>query len=193
MKTVTTPPEAKVNPGSGSLDRHVRVCSCGNPLAPWPKATVCVECNRERSRMVYAKSKSKQNARRAEWYRKNIERARGYARARRKENPKPKKTRNICPCGADARFRVLCPKCRSRSPERKNYAQTYREAHRPEAAARCVAYRRQENPPDYYIKHLLTSYGTILKPSDIPQPLVEIKREQLKIKRLCKKSRTSTN
>lgn len=60
-----------------------------------------------------------------------------------------------------------------------------------EIRRKCLRRSRME-ADDRYIKGLLSSKSN-LKPSDIPQPLVELKREQLKLKRLCKKSRTSTN
>ncbi|MFZ4597806.1 MAG: hypothetical protein ACOYNN_04100 [Terrimicrobiaceae bacterium] len=50
----------------------------------------------------------------------------------------------------------------------------------------------RERLSDTYVKEQLARYS-ILRPSEIPQPLVELKREHLKLKRLCKKSRTSAN
>lgn len=168
--------------GGHYVDRLVRVCSCGNPLAPWEKATVCVECNRVNGKKQYEKNKARQNARRAEWYRKNPERSRAYAHSRPKVNRYQKKPRNKCRCGRDAAFSEKCKRC---------YRAEYRLTHKEKA--RASQRRSRASLPNYYIRHLLTSYGTTLKPSDIPQPLVELKREQLKLKKLCKKSRTSTS
>jgi len=50
----------------------------------------------------------------------------------------------------------------------------------------------REGLSDTYVKEQLARYS-ILRPSEIPQPLVALKREHLKLKRLCKKSRTSAN
>lgn len=157
-------------------------CSCGQPLAPWAKATACVDCNRARCRKTYAVSKKKQNARRAEWYRENVDRARAYARSRPKINRYQKKDRKKCACGKDSKFSEKCKQC---------YKIEYRAQH----VETVNAQQRKSRAllPDYYIRHLLTSYKTILTPAEIPQPLVALKREQLKIKKLCRKSQTSTN
>lgn len=45
---------------------------------------------------------------------------------------------------------------------------------------------------DYYVRTKL-SRGTEVKRADWPKPLVKLKQAQLKVTRLCRKSRTTTN
>lgn len=165
-----------------------RLCACGNPVAPWISKT-CVECNKAASKKHYQKTKVRQNARRAEWYRKNTERAREYARTRRRENPPPRKPRNVCPCGNDAAFSEKCVKCRREDPQHKAYKKAYRK--KVQARINAYAQKRRAEVPAWYARTLLTSYRTNLKPSELPEPLVQLYRANLFLKRLCKLQKTS--
>ena len=206
-----------------------RLCACGNPVAPWISNT-CVECNKAASKKHYQKSKAKQNARRAEWYRKNIERARAYAHSRPKVNRYKKKPHNTCACGRDAVFSMECKSCRAAKRRLlatkprinkncrvcgteiswksrtslcsyhyiRDYCKSQREAinkqrkqRYPEVKEKLkqVLKKKRDEWNDGYVRSVLTRRST-LSAKDIPQPLVELKREQIKLIRLCRTSQT---
>lgn len=171
-----------------SEESSIRSCACGNPIAPWGGG-YCRECNKAASKRNYQKTKARQNARRAEWYRKNIERAREYARAQRAANPPPKKQRNTCACGNDAAFSEKCVQCRREDPRYKARQQAYRK--RMQAKINSYARERRKDIPMWYARSLLTSYRTTLRPSELPEPLVQLYRANLFLKRLCKLQKTS--
>ena len=163
-------------------------CACGNPIAPWG-GNYCRECNKAASKRNYQKTKARQNSRRAEWYRKNVERAREYAQVRRAANPPPRKPRNICECGNDAAFSERCVKCRRKDQRHKDYTKDYRKKERSKINA--YARMRRADVPGWYARTLLTSYRTNLKPSEVPEPLVQLFRANLLLKRLCISLKTS--
>ena len=215
-----------------SNDSNPRSCACGNPIAPWG-GTCCRECNRAASKRHYQKTKARQNARRAEWHRKNIERARAYARSRPKVNRYKKKNHNTCACGRDAVFSVECKSCRAAKRRRlaanprinktcrvcgteiswksrtslcsshymRDYSKSRREVINKQRKLRYPEVKEKHNQAlkkkrdelkDGYVRSVLARRST-LSTRDIPQPLVELKREQIKLIRLCRTSQTSTN
>ena len=77
----------------------------------------------------------------------------------------------------------------------RTIAQRHYKKHKAKRMAlhRAIESRSRTELRDSYIKKQLTQGSQVLRHSDIPEQLVATKRIQLKIKRLCKTSRTSKN
>lgn len=74
------------------------------------------------------------------------------------------------------------------------YNRRYYRKNRKERIAFSVSWERKgrEIISDSYVRELLCEYRTTLRPRDIPQSLVEAKREQLRLKREIRKCRSRT-
>ena len=70
-----------------------------------------------------------------------------------------------------------------------NKLKKYREENREQIRERDRKYnqKQRDNLTDVYIKNMLTG-GNNLKPEDIPQELIEAKRQHLKLKRITKET-----
>jgi predicted nucleic acid-binding Zn ribbon protein len=130
------------------------------------------ENERNRSRMMKYRAENPQVW--AEYYKKNKERLLANNRKYREDNA--------------GRIKARKQAYREKNKENiKNYNQKYRESHRHELkamhkenVARMVA---EISTP--YVKHLICSHSTLTR-KDIPQSLIDAKREHLKIKRFLK-------
>lgn len=60
-----------------------------------------------------------------------------------------------------------------------------------QAKINSYARERRKDIPMWYARSLLTSYRTTLRPSELPEPLVQLYRANLFLKRLCKLQKTS--
>ena len=145
---------------------------------------ICAFCNAFNCRRYYQENREKENHRRLQWWRQHKEQENLKRRGQWKRYYNyEKKERQFCKiCGEPSNFTPKCRKC---------WQQEYRTKNR----VKLNNYQREHirELPDYYIAQQLTSYKTTLTPKDIPKPLIELKRAQLKLRKLCLKSTTSTN
>ena len=82
----------------------------------------------------------------------------------------------------------LCDVCLSKSINKpKEYSAKYRKAHKDHYNKLGKQYRDQLS--DSYVRRVIVDKSDILKPEDIPQIMVEAKRNSIKIKRLIKEDK----
>jgi len=82
----------------------------------------------------------------------------------------------------------LCEICLKKSINKpKIYAAKYRKAHRNHYNKLGKEYRDQLS--DSYIRRLIVDKSTILEPSDIPQVMVDAKRNAIKLKRFIRENK----
>lgn len=135
----------------------------------------CKACDIEKSKSYYAANKSKSTARNAAYYHANS----GKITAQKKDY----RARNA------EENRAKAKEYRTANREKvKQWRMAHRAANAEKIKLEYKAYQRNlvDGMGSSYIKHLLTC-NTILSRKDIPDWLVEAKREQLKLKRELRK------
>ena len=160
--------------GRGSLD--CLVGAAGQRLPRWKRYNLRHPERRKATAKKYREAnREKRNASKREWAKRNAEHVRQYQSEWTEKQP-PK-------------FWQRWP---SRPPQKsRKPGRTYQQ----EIEANKILRRKMRTKiSDSYLRGWMSrTTGYTIKPSEWPAGLVELKRAQLKVTRLCRKSRTTTN
>ena len=139
-----------------------------------------------------AKTKEERAAYHKKWYAANAEKMRLYRKEYRAKNADARQAYNESRKDAQQEyFRAYAKKRRQQNPGLKREEYQKRKLKNPEgiAAMRRRGYEKHVTElSDGYVKRVLV-FGNNLKPADIPQELVDVKRIQIKIQREIKNAK----